>query len=140
MNRIVVDTNIVISFLTNRNLEQQELAAKLFMDASAGKHELLLHHIVVTEVVYVLRNLYKRAVEEVAASIRELIDLPGIVVLDKMPWADLFDLWPQKVEAFADAALVAVTRSGRHDYLATFDRNLRNRLKALGVIPYPFSR
>jgi hypothetical protein len=37
MNRIVIDTNIVISFLTNRNLEQQELAAKLFIDASADR-------------------------------------------------------------------------------------------------------
>ncbi|MGA2262442.1 MAG: PIN domain-containing protein [Acidobacteriota bacterium] len=140
MNRIVIDTNIVISFLTNRSLEQQALAAKLFEGASAGKHELLLQQIVITEVVYVLRNLYRRTVEEVAASVRDLIELPGIVVLDKMPWGDLCDLWPREIEEYADAALVAVTRSGRHDYLATFDLKLRKRLKALGVSPYPFTQ
>jgi predicted nucleic acid-binding protein len=139
MNRIVIDTNIVISFLTNRSLEQQQQAANLFEAASAGKHELLLHQIVVTEVVYVLHNIYRQTVEEVAASVRDLIELPGVVVLDKMPWGDLWDLWPREVEEYADAALVAVTRSGRHDYLATFDRKLRRRLMALGVSPFPFT-
>jgi predicted nucleic acid-binding protein len=138
MNRIVIDTNVVMSFLTNRNLNQQEAAAALLENASAGKHELLLHQIVATEVVYVLHNLYQRPMREVAAYLQDLIELPGIVVLDKMPWADLFSLWPREVEAYADAALVAVTRSGGHDYLATFDRNLRRRLKALNVVPYPF--
>jgi len=140
MNRIVIDTNMVISFLTNRNLKQQELAAKLFEDASASKHEVLLHQIVASEVVYVLRNLYRRPVQEVAASVRDLIELPGVVVLDEMPWADLFDLWPRAVDTFADAALVAVMLSGKYDFLATFDRNLRNWAKVLGVCLYPLAR
>jgi predicted nucleic acid-binding protein len=139
MNRILIDTNVVISFLTDRNLRQQEQAARLFEDASAGRQELVLHQMVVTEVVYVLRNLYKRTVEETAATIRDLTGLPGIVVLDKMPWPDLFDLWPLEIASYADAALVAVARSYRHDYLATFDQGLRNRLKAPGVRPYPFA-
>lgn len=140
MNRIVLDTNVVISFLTDRNLEQQELAARLFQDASEGTHELVLHQIVATEVVYVLHNIYNRPVEEVAACLRDLIELPGITVLDKLPWAELFDLWPEKIGSYADAVLAAVTRSGRLDYLATFDRTFRSRLKALGVIPFTFHR
>jgi len=140
MDRIVIDTNIVISFLTDRNPDQQELAAALFQSASAGDHELLLHQIVITEVVYVLHNLYHRSLEEVAACIRDLTDLPGVVVLDKMPWADLFEVWPRQMEAFADAALVAVAKSGRHDFLATFDRNLRKQMKPLRVVPCPFPR
>jgi predicted nucleic acid-binding protein len=140
MNRIVIDTNVVISFLTNRNLHQQELAAKLFAGALARKHELVLHQIVVTEVVYVLRNLYRQTVKETSATIRELIELPGVMVLDKMPWAELFDLWPQVIDSYADASIVAVTRSGGYEYLATFDRTLCSRLKTLGVNPYPFGR
>jgi len=140
MNRIVIDTNIVVSFLTDRNLDQQKLAAALFEGASAGKHELILHQIVATETVYVLRNIHHRSMTEVAASLQDLIELPGIVAIDKMPWSDLFDLWPQEIESYADAALVAVTRSGKYDYLATFDRNLRYRMKNLRTIPYPFPR
>jgi predicted nucleic acid-binding protein len=138
MNRIVIDTNVIISFLTDRNRNQQKLAAALFESALLGKHELVLHQIVATEVVYVLHNLYDRSLTEVAASIRDLIELPGVVVIDKMPWGDLFNLWPQAIESYADAALVAVTRSGNYEYLATFDRKLCNRLKDLGTLPYPF--
>jgi predicted nucleic acid-binding protein len=139
MNRIVIDTNVIISFLTDRNLDQQKMAAALFDGALAGKHELILHQIVVTEVVYVLHNLYHRSMAEVSSSIRDLIELPGVVVIDKMPWGDLFDLWPQEIESYADAALVAVTRSGNYEYLAAFDRKLCNRLKTLGTLPYPLS-
>jgi predicted nucleic acid-binding protein len=139
MNRIVIDTNIVISFLTDRDPRQQEIAARMFQDAEAGQHELILHQIVVTEAVYVMRNLYRQTAGEVAATIRELIELPGIIVVDAMPWADLFDIWPQAVEAYADAALVAVTRHGKYDALATFDHDLLRRLKKLGTHPYPYS-
>ncbi len=139
MNRIVIDTNVIISFLTDRNLDQQKLAADLFEGASAGKHQLVLHQIVAIEVVYVLHNLYHRSMAEVAATIRDLIELPGVVVIDKMPWGDLFDLWPQEIESYADAALVAVTRSGNYEYIATFDRKLCNRLKTLRTVPYPLS-
>jgi predicted nucleic acid-binding protein len=140
MNRIVIDTNVIISFLTDRNLDQQKLAAVLFEGALEGRHELILHQIAASEVVYVLHNLYHRSMAEVAASIRDLVELPGVVLIDKMPWTDLFDLWPREMESYADAALVAVARSGKYDYLATFDRNLRNQMKALGVFPYPFSQ
>jgi len=36
VKRIVIDTNVVVSFLTDRDLRQQELAARLFQDADAA--------------------------------------------------------------------------------------------------------
>ena len=55
MSRVLVDTNVLISFLTDRDLRQQEQAAKLF---SRGRSTdvLLLHQAVLTEMVFVLTN------------------------------------------------------------------------------------
>lgn len=51
MKRVVLDTNVLVSFLTDRNAEQQEQASALFEAASSGKTELVLHQIVITELV-----------------------------------------------------------------------------------------
>lgn len=90
MKRIVIDTNVVVSFLTDRDLRQQELAARLFQDAAAGSCEILLHQTVISELVYVLRNLYKQTPQDVAETIRELSEMPGVSVMDEMPWGICF--------------------------------------------------
>jgi predicted nucleic acid-binding protein len=137
MKRIVIDTDVVISFLTDRDPRQQGIAARLFEDTAAAKQQVVLHQAVVTEVVYVLQNLYKQAPAVVAAAIRDLMDMPGIIVVDEMPWARLFEIWPGRIETYPDAALAAVAHSGGYEYLATFDRGFRKQLKQLGIRPYP---
>lgn len=136
MKRIVIDTNVVVSFLTDRDLRQQELAARLFQDAAAGSCEILLHQTVISELVYVLRNLYKQTPQDVAETIRELSEMPGVSVMDEMPWGDLFSIWPRDIETYADAALAAVAGSRKDSYLATFDRNFEKGLRRLGIRTY----
>ena len=137
MKRVVIDTNVVISFLTDRDLRQQKIAAEIFEDAASARLEVVLHQAVITETVYVLRNLYRQAPAAVAAAVRDLIDMPGVILVDEMPWTRLFEIWPGKVESYADAALAAVADSGGHEYLATFGRGFRKQLRRLGVRPYP---
>lgn len=42
MKRIVVDTNVLVSFLTDRDAEQQEMAAALFEAAAHGEVQIVL--------------------------------------------------------------------------------------------------
>jgi predicted nucleic acid-binding protein len=137
MKCIVIDTNVVISFLTDRDPRQQEVAARLFEDTATARLQTILHQTVITEVVYVLQNLYKETPATVAATVRDLMDMPGIVVVDEMPWAHLFEIWPSRIGTYADASLAAVTLAGGYEYVATFDLGLRKRLKRLGIRSYP---
>ena len=43
VKRVVLDTNVLVSFLTDRDAEQQEQAAALFETAAQGEAELILH-------------------------------------------------------------------------------------------------
>lgn len=133
MTRILVDTNVLVSFLTDRDVEQQARAAQL-LEAAAGRElELVLHQQVLSELVCVLANLYGRPCHEVSDTLRELIALPGIVVMSDLPWGLVLELWPVQLPDFADAALVAACRVGDHDAIATFDHAFRRRLPALGI-------
>ena len=66
MKEILVDTNVLVSFLTDRDKDQQERAAELFLAAREREHSLILHSISISEAIYVLRNLYKVDPQEIA--------------------------------------------------------------------------
>jgi predicted nucleic acid-binding protein len=136
VKRVLVDTNVLLSFLTDRNAAQQRQAAALLEEAASGASQLLLHQIVLTELVYVLRNLYGREPREIGDLLRDLLDLPGVEPVDIRPWPRVLDLWPASLKAFADAALVAAGIQHRADAVATFDRDLARRLARFRLTDY----
>lgn len=133
MTRVVLDTNVLVSFLTDRDPPQQAQAARLLTRAAACEIQVILHQTVAMELAYVLRNLYRLSSEDIAPLLRDLLALPGVVVTDRLPWSTVLDLWPSQVPDLADAILAAVASVDRCDAIATFDRAFRRRMVKLGV-------
>lgn len=133
MNRIVIDTNVLLSFLTDRDLRQQTLAARLVEEAARGQRELILHQVVLTELVYVLSNVYDQEAADVAAILSDLIDLPGVLLWNEISWPAVLALWPQRISDFGDACLAAIAKRSPVDCIATFDRTFAKRLQREGL-------
>ena len=93
MKRILVDANVLISFLTDRNQEQQERAAALLLGAREREYSLVLHTISISEAIYVLRNLYKIDPKKIADSIRQLLSLPGLSPEGEVVWGLVFEYY-----------------------------------------------
>ncbi len=136
MSTILVDTNVLVSFLTDRDAAQQGQAAELLEAAARRELGAVLHQQTLSEMIYVLTNLYELPSAEVARIVRELLDLPGLSTCEGLRWTSVLELWPREVPDFADAVLVDVCRSERFDAIATFDRQLRRRLRPLNVASY----
>ena len=136
MKSVVLDTNVVLSFITDRDPGQQRAAARLFDAAAGGDLRLVLPQVVLIEIVYVLENLYRMPSAEVAAILDDLLAMPRVVPENEVAWRVVLKLWPSRVRGFADAVLVAVARAGGHA-LASFDRRLVRRVGRLGTEPYP---
>src|SRR5947209_7763687 len=105
MREVLVDANVLVSFLTDRDKGQQEKAAALFLAARERKHSLILHAISVSEAIYVLRNLYKIDQQEIADAIRQLLSLPGVVSVGEVSWSLVFERWPGVIPNLGDAVL-----------------------------------
>ena len=133
MKQILLDTNVLISFLTDRNLEQQEKAEELFDSALRGKSRLILHQIVVVEMVYVLKNLYQVGSGESAQILSDLIAMPGVKPVDEVSWTEVLAWWPARIRDFADGVLAAVAQQGGCDTVATFDQDFARCLKRNGI-------
>nr|MBL0702317.1 hypothetical protein [Desulfobacterales bacterium] len=59
MKKYIIDTNALISFVTDRNQEQQVKVDKLFNDAARLRILVLCPQNVLTEFVYVMDKIYQ---------------------------------------------------------------------------------
>ncbi len=133
MTRLILDTNVLVSFLTERNSEQQQLAGELFQQAADGVINLLLPQAALFEMVHVLRNIHLVEDQEIAALFIDLFALPGVATLDPLPWSRLLRIWPSEIPDYGDACLAAIALAGHGDAVVTFDKKFQRRLEARGI-------
>jgi predicted nucleic-acid-binding protein len=91
---------------------------------------------VIFEVVYVLQSTYRIPTTDLNPLMRDLIGLPGVLLIDECPWKHVIDIWPDPLRSLADAAIAAVASTNQYDAVATFDRKLAKRLQDFGVAAY----
>jgi len=129
MKTYVIDTNALISFVTDRNLAQQKKIADLFDGAVRLKNTILCPQNALTEFVYVLDKVYATPKQQIRSMIKDFLKLPGIKVLNEVDFESVLDFWPDMLPDFGDAIVASVCRSNKGAIAATFDRKLINVLK-----------
>lgn len=86
--------------------------------------QLLLLDVVVAELAFVLKSVYGRPRAEIAATLRALLGLPAIRVLDRELLHRTFEIFEHDRLGFVDAYLVAAAeRSGTYA-VVSFDRSI----------------
>ena len=138
MKKLVIDTNALISFVTDRNPAQQDKIASLFDSAARLKVRVLCPQNVLTEFVHVMDAVYGIDKAEIRDIIRDFINLPGIEVVDHLNLPSLFKLWPEKIPDYGDAIIAVLCKDTKGASVATFDRKFRVRLKKLGLAVFSF--
>jgi len=138
LRRYVIDTNALISFVTDRSPEQQQLIAPLFEAAAHLKALILCHQHVVTEFVYVMDKIYKVPKKQIARMVADLIMMPGIEIIQEIDFSRLLSFWPDPVPDFGDAVIAAVGKIAKGTAVVTFDRKLRQHLNLLGIKCHTF--
>lgn len=133
MTRIVVDANVLLSFLTDRDLEQQKLAAGLLSAAGDGAHEVVFVQSAVSDAVYVLTRGLKQPQASVSECLGELLALPGTRCVHTLDWRTVLQLWPSRFPDYGDALVVASALAARAHQIATFDRSFARRLPRVGL-------
>ena len=131
MKRYLIDANVLISFVTDRNLGQQIRSAQIFEQAAHGKARLLCPYNVLVEFAYVLDKVYHQPKALVRQMLVDLIALPGIEVLPDAEFGDVLQLWPEPLPDLGDALVAAVARRESKVVVATFDRAFGQTLKSL---------
>lgn len=133
MKKTVIDTNCLISFVSDRNPGQQEKIAALFDKARRLKSLIVCHHHVVSEFVYVLTGVYSLKEEMVQQMITDLISMPGVTYTSDVDMQTLLSLWPEHIPDYGDAVLAAYCKKTKGTQIATFDKKFNNALTRVGL-------
>ena len=133
MRKYIIDTNALISFVTDRNPEQQVKIDKLFNDAARLRILVLCPQNVLTEFVYVMDKVYQIPKSEINKIVRDFIDMPGIEVVNDLDMKTLMSYWPEVFQDYGDAIIATLCKNTKGSLIATFDRKFRTKLKKIGL-------
>jgi predicted nucleic-acid-binding protein len=132
MKKYVLDTNTLVSFVTDRDERQRARISPFFVKASELGCELFVTDTVLSEFVYVLSYVYSVEETKIAAMIKALAAMPGIRTDAAFDLEDILELWPGKIRDYGDAALAHYAGT-RGIPVLTFDRKLCSQLKKCGI-------
>ena len=128
MKEILVDTNVIVRlFDTTSEPGQTAKAKRLFSEAQAGIHLLVIAPPVLFEVAWVLRSFLKWVNNDVLDVIEAITSWPGVKVLDREYVKTALSLGRKHNSSFADSYLAA-TAKGNGFEVATFDERHFERL------------
>lgn len=133
MKKYIIDTNALISFVTDRNPAQQEIVAPLFESASRLKCTLIFHLFVLTEFVFVMDKVYGTQKETINSMLRDLISMPGVAIHQETDFSKLLSYWPSTITDFGDALIAATGKSVKGSTIVTFDEKFKSALKKTGL-------
>lgn len=138
MKNIIIDTNLLISFITDRNLEQQEKAARLFEQTSRLKSAVICHQNVIAEFVYVMDKLYAVGKTEIGDIVTDFLKMPGVKLSTIFNYKVVFELWPEKIPDFGDAMIASLQKHYPNASVATFNVKFQKALTKISVEVFGF--
>jgi predicted nucleic-acid-binding protein len=136
VKKYIIDTNALISFVTDRNLIQQEAVLPLFVAASSFKCMLICHQFVLTEFIFVMDKVYSIPKAAINKMVSEFIVMPGVEVRHNIDFACVLSLWPSQIADFGDAVIAATGKAVKGSIIVTFDEKLKTSLQRMGQTVY----
>lgn len=121
--RYLVDTNILLRFLSGEPVRQAEAAKKLFSEAAAGEVVLDVSPVIVAETIYTLLSFYGVERKEAVEKLLMLLRQPGLKIRDAAQVFSALERLRAANVGFADAFLAA-GGAAENVAVASFDRDL----------------
>ena len=122
--RRLVDTNLIVRYLTQDHEKHARAAGKLFEACDRGDLAIVVLPAVLAECVFVLESFYERARGDIASALGTLISSPGGEIQELAIHLNALGRYGKTKVHFVDC-LIAATASAEGLPVATFDHDFR---------------
>jgi predicted nucleic-acid-binding protein len=133
MKSYVIDTNALLSFVTDRNPGQQAVMAGIFNQVAATQAEVICPQNVLAEFVYVMETVYHQPKSKIRSILSDFLATPGIHIEDKVDFSTVFSFWPEALNDYGDAIVAACALAIRGAIVVTFDRSFLRKLRSCRI-------
>jgi len=104
--RVVIDTNLLVRYLTQDDPEKADAVESLIDKAGSGEVTILIPSIVIAELVWVLESFYKLEVVAVSELVESILNTPGLEVNEKEILFTICRTYREKKIDFIDAWII----------------------------------
>ena len=118
----VIDTNVLIRYLTNDEPQKAKAVESLLNKASDGGLRILIPSIVIAELVWVLESYYRMEAEGIAELVEAILSTPGVEVTDKGIIASALKLYRDNSIDLIDAWIISFVKERDIKTIYTFDK------------------
>jgi predicted nucleic-acid-binding protein len=120
--RAVIDTNLLVRYLTEDDPSKANEVKRLLLKAAEGAIRLLIPSVVIAELVWVLQSFYKLERGEIVPLLNAILRTHGVEVSDKAVVADAIAIYVGDSIDFIDAWIVAFAKAAEVRTIYTFDK------------------
>ena len=136
MKTYIIDTNALLSFVTDRNPDQQKTMETIFNRVARLDCKILCHVHVITEFVYVLDKVYGYDKPSIRQMIMDFLLMPGIETKHDIDFSILLDYWPNSISDFGDGVVASLWAKNRQASVVTFDKRFIRELEQIGALVF----
>lgn len=133
IERIFVDTNIFLRYLTNDDTAIADKIEKIFYKALHRKVSLVTNTFVIAEVIWVLESFYGHSREEVEAMALKILNTKGLEVKDSHLLFKALDLYVSKNTDFIDAYNAVYMKEHSLKRILTLDKKHFSRIDDIHI-------
>ena len=120
--RAVIDTNLLVRYLTEDDPSKANEVRRLLVKAKEGAIRLVVPSVVIAELVWVLQSFYKLERGEIVPLLNAILHTHGVEVSDKSVVSDAIAIYGNDAIDFIDAWIVAFAKAAEVRTIYTFDR------------------
>jgi len=131
VNRVFVDTNLFLRYLTNDDPAKADRVEQLLNKAAAGEVKLATAEMVLAETVWVLESSYGLGRAQVAPLLRGILATPGLEVQNGSLVSRALDHYETLNIDFVVGYIAAVMEKQGIEELYSFDKKHASRLKGI---------
>lgn len=133
-NKIFIDTNIFLRYLTNDDPAMANKIERIFQQALNGKTALVTNAFVIAEIIWVLESFYKRSKEDIENMVSKIMNTKGLEVKDSRLLFKALDLYVSENIDFTDAYIAIYMKQNGWNRILTFDKKHFSRIEGLSVV------
>ncbi|MCP4682669.1 MAG: type II toxin-antitoxin system VapC family toxin [Desulfobacterales bacterium] len=130
----LIDTNVIMRFLTEDNHSQYKNLHPFFNSIEKGEMRVELKLIVLFQVVFVLKSVYKVPKAQIAEGLLTLLQYKGISIKEKKIVNRTLELWRDNNIEIVDCYLAASLEGDSQNLLYSYDRDF-GKLNITRIIP-----
>lgn len=121
-DRAVIDTNLLVRFLTEDDPKKAAAVEILLGKAGKGEIKILIPSVVIAELVWVLKSFYEMEAGEISELVGAVLNTPGLDTQDKSILREALKTYERKGIDFVDALILEFARDRNIKTIYTFDK------------------